>query len=165
MQKQKTQVRQYLSESFKQSHLESRGGRQTNSLGASLMRDQMRPQLSKPMEQKSQSLEFGQLQLNGSGTPGSSGANQQFYFPGGSSRFSSVTASPSEGAMSPSMASSVVTSGSEVSGWLMYYFCNNLVTQRSCLFLHEYKYKTVTTFWFVNFLFDSLHAPHFTSSQ
>lgn len=113
MQKQKTQVRQYLSESFKQTHI----SRQANSLGASLMREQARNNLPKPMEQKSQSLEFSQLQLNNSSsTPGSNSANQQFYFPN-NSRFSSVTASPSEGNMSPSLASSVVTSGSEVSGF------------------------------------------------
>lgn len=116
MQKQKTQVRQYLSESFKQTHL----GRQANSLGASMMREQVRSNVPKPMEQKSHSLEFGQLHLNSSGTPGSGGANQQFYFPN-NSRFSSVTASPSEGNMSPSLASSVVTSGSEVSATCFFF--------------------------------------------
>lgn len=76
------------------------------------------------VEQKSQSYEYGKLMhiqnqtlmsSNGPNTaPHSSSTNgAQFYF-SGNSRFSNVTASPSESAMSPSI-SSVATSASEVS--------------------------------------------------
>lgn len=118
-------MRQYLSESFKQTHLPGGGGRQANSLGASMMATNMsRTGGTASGDMKSHSLEYG-LQPGGgfsnTPTPSSSGTNnhQPFYF--SSSRLGSVTASPSEcGAMSPSI-SSVVTSGSEVSSvWSEY---------------------------------------------
>lgn len=128
IQKQKTQVRQYLSESFSQSHMPSR---QANSLTASLMAgtslhnnntQSIRPEL------KSHSLEYMHGAASGqynstTPTPSSSG-QPSFFFP--NSRLNSVTASPSEGAMSPSI-SSVVTSGSEVSTqYIDKYFSINL---------------------------------------
>lgn len=118
IQKQKTQVRQYLSESFSQSHMPHR---QTNSLGASLLATQHALRSPQPQpEIKSHSLEYMQYNNNNNNnsTPTPSSGQQQFYFPN-HSRLNSVTASPSEGAMSPSI-SSVVTSGSEVRVILIY---------------------------------------------
>lgn len=136
IQKQKNQVKQYLSESYKQSHNWSLNEtpdhlkndeaselphlRQANSYTAN---NQMQ-NIPATIEQKSQSYEYGKLMhlqnqtlmsSNGPNTaPHSSSTNgAQFYF-SGNGRFSNVTASPSESAMSPSI-SSVATSASEVS--------------------------------------------------
>lgn len=132
IQKQKNQVKQYLSESYKQSHNWSDqapdqiSNDEASELPplrqASSYTPLQQNQVPATIEQKSQSYEYGKMMhiqnqtlisSNGANTaPHSSSTNgAQFYFSG---RFSNVTASPSESAMSPSI-SSVATSASEVS--------------------------------------------------
>uniref|UniRef100_A0A336LML8 CSON011283 protein n=1 Tax=Culicoides sonorensis TaxID=179676 RepID=A0A336LML8_CULSO len=133
IQKQKNQVKQYLSESYKQSNnwpltvtpdqnvdhiLESQHARLASSYSVA----HQSHNIPTTVEQKSQSYEYGKLMHiqnqtlmsnNGPNTaPHSNSTNgAQFYF-SGNGRFSSITASPSESAMSPSI-SSVATSASE----------------------------------------------------
>lgn len=145
IQKQKNQVKQYLSESYKQSHNWNETPEQTQNDEPSELphlrqahsyTPNHQPQIPATIEQKSQSYEYGKLMhiqnqttmsSNGPNTaPHSSSTNgAQFYFSG---RFSNVTASPSESAMSPSI-SSVATSASEVSNVLFSIFMNGVVVK------------------------------------